>query len=178
MHLERRGSGVGVGAGAGVEDTGSEMVVQDTGSEPEEEVLEREVGGLRSLGRLSTSRVFKTSGQGRSNRRRPPPCGCCGIEDGSTCRCSPIWLIYSHRSYLQQGLDSRSGNPSISRRVERSSRLGSEGQAILWTTLRAYRYRQRRQSAYNDGSSTETPPHGGIPGLSPLPPFYPFARWY
>jgi hypothetical protein len=42
-----------------VEDTGSEMVVQDTGSEPEEEVWEREVGGLRLLGRLSTSGCTK-----------------------------------------------------------------------------------------------------------------------
>jgi len=42
-----------------VEDTGYEMVVQDTGSEPEEEVWEREVGGLRLLGRLSTSGCTK-----------------------------------------------------------------------------------------------------------------------
>jgi hypothetical protein len=61
----RRGAGVGVGAGDGgswavvgawAEDTGSETGVEDIGSEPEGS---REVGGLRSLGRLSTWGISK-----------------------------------------------------------------------------------------------------------------------
>jgi hypothetical protein len=56
-----------------VGDTGSEMVVQDTGSEPEKEVWGGRWGALRSLGRLSTSGVSKASAQGRRRCRRPPP---------------------------------------------------------------------------------------------------------
>jgi hypothetical protein len=65
------------------------------------------------------------------------------------------------------GLDSRSGNPSISRRVGRASRLGSKG-ALL----------SRPLSGLVDIAAPtvmkvppETPSHGGIPDRPPLSPF-------
>jgi hypothetical protein len=91
----------GIGAGAGAENGGSGAGVGDTGSKAEG----RRLGGggfragdegLRLLDGLSTS-------EGIQNKFSRP-------------------LLLS--SSISSGLDSRPGNPNISRRVGRSSRLG------------------------------------------------------
>ena len=106
MRFERRGSGVGAGAGAGAgaEDRGSGAGVEDTGSGAGGGGFG---AGDEGLGGLSTS-------GGIQNKRSRP--------------------LLSSSSFTSSGLDSRSGNPSISRRVGRSSRLGSKG-ALLSGSL-------------------------------------------
>jgi hypothetical protein len=86
---------------------GSGAEAENTGSEAGGGGFGAGDEGLRPRGGLSTSKGSKTNAQGCC-RRRPPP----------------------------QGLDSRSGNPNISRRVGRSSRLSSKGTATLRATLR------------------------------------------
>jgi hypothetical protein len=115
MRLERRGSWAeaeaeeeDTGSGAETEETGSEAEAEDTGSKTGTEDTGSEAGGggfragdegLRPLGRLSTS--------GSIQKKRSKP--------------------LSSSSSTFSGLDSRSGNPGISRRVGRSSRLGGKG---------------------------------------------------
>jgi hypothetical protein len=102
LEAGNRGSGAGVGdtgSGAEAEDTDSRAEADDTGSEAGGGGFGAEDEGLRPLDRLSTS-------GGIQNKRSRP-------------------LLSS--SSTPSGLDSRSGNPSISCRVGKSSRLGSKG---------------------------------------------------
>jgi hypothetical protein len=99
---EDTGSGAGTegtGSGAEVEDTGSGTGTEGTGSEGGGGGFGAGDEGLRPLG------GFSISGSIQNKRLRPS----------------------SSSSSISSGLDSRSGNPSISRRVGRSSRLGSKG---------------------------------------------------
>jgi hypothetical protein len=105
LEAGNRGSGAGVGdtgSGAEAEDTDSRAEADDTGSEAGGGGFGAEDEGLRPLDGLSTSR-------GIQNKRLRP------LSSSSS------------SSSTSSELDSRSSNPSISRRVGKSSRLGSKG---------------------------------------------------
>jgi hypothetical protein len=142
MRLERRGSRVGAGAGggnggsgAGVRDVGSWPEAEDVGSgaEVEAQALGRRQrhrlwggdrghrlwGGGRGHGSEAGGGGFRTGDEGLR------PLGRLSMSRGiQNKRLRPL---SSSSSSTSSGLDSRSGNPSISRRVGRSSRLGSKG---------------------------------------------------